>query len=541
MNDFTDIALPASWLTVVHGHAEAFPQRAALALREHRISYQELTALVDKTACLLHDAGVRRGDSVALLSPARPEAVITFLACTRLGAIWLSLNPKYKEPEIDYIINHAKPRLVLSVDTFDGVDYVGPVGRSVDTLQRQTGVGSVPVAYFDPRDSTPASMLNALAGVARTDLQAQDDPLCDISLNIDDPCMLVYTSGTTGQPKGVLLPQKSSLFRATVQSTYFKTREPARIVNFSPINHVGGMQFRSLSVLAAGGTVFFQERFSAGDTLQLIRQHRINMLMLGPTMLHLLVQHDSFDVDIFQQLEWYISAGAPLPTASLRMIAQHCPQVASVYGSTEACSTVSYASLDDSFDAVAYSIGWPLPAGEMRVVDENGNTVGPLQDGELQIRSEYCMSGYLNDPESTREAITADGWFKSGDIATVEEDGSFRLIGRIKEMFKSGGYNVYPREVEILLETHPAVKMAAIVPVDDPVFQQVGHAFILLDNDATETGADLIAWCKERLANYKVPKRITICPELPMLAIGKVDKISLKERARGQHVEPVIA
>lgn len=528
--------MPVSWMHVIHGHAQNFPQRTALVLREYQISYQELISLVEKTARLLHDAGVAHGDSVALLSPARPEAIISFLACTKLGAVWLSLNPKYKEPEIDYIINHAKPRLILSVDEFDGVDYTGPIGRSTEKLQKRIGI-PIPIVHFNPKDPAPKNMLQALSNVGRAHLQAQPAPLLDIAQDSSEPCMLVYTSGTTGQPKGVLLSQTASLFRASVQSSYFKTKASPRIVNFSPINHVGGMQFRSLSLLLSGGSIIFQERFKPAETLQLIRQHQINMLMLGPTMLHLLMQHDSFDVDIFQQLEWYISAGAPLPTPALKKIAQHCSQVASVYGSTEACSTVSYASLNDSFDAVAYTIGWPIPAGEIRVADDNENTLKPLQEGELQIRKEYCMYGYLNDPEATQKAFTSDGWFKSGDIAIMLEDGSFKIAGRIKEMFKSGGYNVYPREVEILLETHPDIKMAAIVPVDDPTFQQVGYAFVLLDNGTTRTELDIISWCKKRLANYKVPKRIIICSELPMLAIGKVDKISLKKQANAKYSE----
>ena len=343
--------------------------------------------------------------------------------------------------------------------------------------------------------------------------------------------MLVYTSGTTGQPKGVLLSQTGGIFRATVQAQYFKTAEPPRILNFSPINHVGGMQFRSLVQIRAAGTIYFQERFKPAETLQLLRQYRINMLMLGPTMLHMLMEDATFDVDIFKQLEWYISAGAALPVPALKTLAEHCPKVATVYGSTESCSTVSYASLHDSFEAVAYTIGWPLPAGEMRVVDSEGNELAPLQEGELQIRREHSMVGYLNNDKATQEAFTADGWYRTGDLAMMLDDGSFKIAGRMKEMFKSGGYNVYPREVELTLEAHPLIRMAAVVPVDDPKFQQVGHAFVLADADSALDESDVIIWCKERLANYKVPKRVIIRSSMPMLAIGKVDKVQLKAEA----------
>lgn len=528
--------MTSTWLQVVKDHAGQYPERAALALRDHEISYAQLIPLIDKTARLLQKNGIRRGDSVALLSPPRPEALITFLACCKLGALWLSLNPKYKEPEIDYIIGHARPRLILSVNAFDGVEYAGMLDRVRETYQDDIA----PVVYFDPQDPTPDNLLEALARSCSASAP------CDIALEIaehEDPdaaCMLVYTSGTTGKPKGVLLSQTASIFRATVQASYFKTVDVPRILNFSAINHVGGMQFRSMALLAAGGTIFFQERFKPTETLRLLRQYKINMLMLGPTMLHLLMRDETFDLDIFRQLEWYISAGAALPVQVLKTLADNCPNVATVYGSSESCATVSYASVSDSFDAVAYSIGWPIPATEMRVADSQDRVLDPLQEGELQIYGKHCMLGYLNNPEASKAAFTADGWMKTGDLAVMQADGSFKLIGRIKEMFKSGGYNVYPREVEIMLETHPAIRMSAVVPVDDPVFQQVGHAFVLLNDDHAETADSIIAWCKDRLANYKVPKRIVLCPELPMLAIGKVDKVRLKEMANGPQIDPAL-
>jgi acyl-CoA synthetase (AMP-forming)/AMP-acid ligase II len=521
------IAKATTWPDIVKKHARTVPHRDALVLRDFRLTYAELALAIERMAQLLRSNGVRHGDRVALLSPPRPEAMITFLACAKIGAIWLALNPKYKEPEIDYIVDHARPTLILSVKAFDGVNFDGTIDRVAARLRDKHGFPAR-VVYFDGVLATCDSLYDALAQSA-TDVPLDDG--AQTAGSADDACMLVYTSGTTGQPKGVLLSQSGGIFRATVQAQYFKTAEPPRILNFSPINHVGGMQFRSLVQIRAAGTIYFQERFKPAETLQLLRQYRINMLMLGPTMLHMLMEDDTFGVDIFEQLEWYISAGAALPVPALKALAQHCPQVATVYGSTESCSTVSYASLHDSFDAVAYTIGWPIPEGEMRVVDNDGNLLAPCKEGELQIRREHSMVGYLNNEKATQEAFTPDGWYRTGDLATMLEDGSFKIAGRIKEMFKSGGYNVYPREVELVLEAHPLVRMAAVVPVDDPKFQQVGHAFVLIDADTQLDEATVRAWCKERLANYKVPKRVVIRSTMPMLAIGKVDKVQLKAEA----------
>ncbi|AUV49766.1 class I adenylate-forming enzyme family protein [Bordetella bronchiseptica] len=518
-----------TWLDVVGQHAAATPERTALGLDGHTLSYSRLLAVVDEAAALLARLGVRRGDRVALLSPPRPEAIITFLACTRLGAVWLALNPKYKAPEIHYILDHARPTLLMSVREFDNTEYVQTVEQVVAGIGRDSG-HAIATVFFGREQPTHDDLFAALRGAAQE--RGGDAALPGpAAAQPGQACMLVYTSGSTGRPKGVLLAEFASLFRATVQKDYFATSRPPCILNFSPINHVGGMQFRSLVQLAAGGTIHFQERFQPGETLALIRRHRINMLMLGPTMLNMLMAHPDFDVDIFRQLEWYISAGAALPVPALKLLAANCPRVGSVYGSTESCSTVTYASLDDSFDAVAYSIGRPIPGDEMRVADAQGEPAGPGIEGELQIRRRYCMVGYLNDPAATRAAFTEDGWYRTGDLATLLPDGSFKLAGRIKEMFKSGGYNVYPREVELALESHPEVKMAAVVAVDDPMFQQVGHAYVLVEPRTALTAGQLTAWSKERLANYKVPKRIELRTALPMLAIGKVDKVALQAAA----------
>lgn len=510
-----------SWKQTIQEYAEKIPEHIALSLREHNITYRDLDMIVNHTIELLKQKNIGHGSRIALLCPARPEAIITFLACCELGAIWVSLNPKYKETEIEYIIEHANPDVIISVSDFEGMDY-----RSIlNKLNKK----NIPIVFFDHSDETPNNLLQALNKPWETSSgNMRNNPII-INGEVQKPCMLVYTSGTTGKPKGVLLSESASIFRATTQSSYFKTKQRPSIINFSPINHVGGMQFRSMAILSAGGTIHFQERFKPHETLEIIRKKRINMLMLGPTMLHLLMREETFNTDIFDQLEWYISAGAALPVKALELISKHCKKVATVYGSTESCATVSYASLDDSFDAVAYTIGSPIPHDEMRVADKENNELSYGEEGELQIRKKHCMIAYLNNPKATEEAFTKDGWFKTGDIAIKLKGGNFKIVGRIKEMFKSGGYNVYPREIEIILETHPSVKIAAVIPVDDPVFQQVGHAFILLNENSTETEKILTDWLKSKLANYKVPKRIFIHDELPMLPIGKVDKIKLKE------------
>lgn len=505
---------------MVRNAAQA-PGVVATTLRGSNLTYGQLNEAAQRVAQLLLRLGVQAGDRVALLCPPRAEALVTFIACCRIGAVWVGLNPKYKPPEVEYILGHAKPKILLSVDAFDSTDY----GQLIREASEPLAPEDRPLQLlFSPEAPTIDALVDVLARAAGSGapVAAAGTP------DSNNAAMLVYTSGTTGKPKGALISERATIFRAMNQSRYFSTSADSRIINSSPINHVGGMQFRSLAQIYGGGTIVFQERFEPKEALALMRQHQINTLHLGPTMLNLLMAHEDFGTDILDRLDWYISAGAALPVSALKMIAGHAKAVASVYGATEAASTVSCASLSDSFESVAHTIGWPLPPHTMRVADEQGHVLPAHVEGELQVSGEYCMRGYLNDEKATEEAFTSDGWYRTGDLAQLLPDGSFKITGRIKEMFKSGGYNVYPREVEMTLESHPDVRLAAVVSVPDAVYQQVGHAFVILNPDAKVSGELIRDWCRSRLANYKIPKKIHIQKNVPMLSIGKVDKVALK-------------
>ncbi len=526
MNPHQPLTPTETWEGTLARHARQTPELAATVLRGKRLTYGELNEAARRTAELLIQRGVKSGDRVALLCPPRAEALIAFFACCRIGAIWVGLNPKYKAPEIQYIVGHAQPKLILSVDHFDATDYGQLISEGCSTLSQEQ---RPPLLLFSPENASIDAFLAALATGPLHHPVAEHTVSADLDGNA--AAMLVYTSGTTGKPKGALISERSTVFRAEHQSRYFSVSTDSRIINFSPINHVGGMQFRSLAQIYGGGTIVFQERFEPKATLALIRAHQINTLHLGPTMLNLLVAHEDFGPDVLDQLDWYISAGAALPVPALKLVSSHAKRVASVYGATEAASTVSCASLSDSFESVAHSIGWSIPEHTMRVADEQNMVLPPDIEGELQISGEYCMRGYLNDEAATAAAFTSDGWYRTGDLAQLLTDGSIKITGRMKEMFKSGGYNVYPREVEMALESHPDVRLAAVVSAPDELYQNVGHAFILMQPDATTTGEALREWCRSQLANYKIPKQIHIHPSLPTLSIGKVDKVTLTSMA----------
>lgn len=517
-----------TWDDIVSAHALHHADRPALVLGDVSISYGALKPLVDRCADHFHHMGIRKGDCIALLSTPRPEALITFLAAAKLGALWVGLNPRYQVPELAYVIGHARPALLLSMKGFEDRNYDDDLSAALRDLAED----SMPrIVLYDVRDASTDALFDALARQASA-LGAVDDAPPSAG-NENDPCMLVYTSGTTGKPKGVLLRQRELIFRSTVQARTFTTRSHPVVINFAPINHIGGMHFRGLSQIVPAGTIIYQDRYRTSEVLGLIQRHQVNVLMLGSTMLQMLLEEPTFDMEVLRKMEWFIFSGSAIPMPILKKMSTYCSRIGSTYGMTECCGSVAYIQASDTLEDMAFTIGRSIPDGETRVADESGAPLPPGEQGELQLRREYCMASYLRNDAATQAAFTADGWLKTGDLAVCRPDGYIRLVGRIKEMYKSGGYNVYPREVELVLEAHPAVLLSAVIPVDDPRYQQVGHAYLITQPDAVVSEQDIALWCRERLANYKVPKKIHLCTSLPMLSIGKVDKMALRSRQEG--------
>ena len=517
-----------TWDGIVSAHALHHAERSALVLGDVSISYGQLKRLVDRCADHFSQMGIRKGDCIALLSTPRPEALITFLASAKLGALWVGLNPRYQVPELNYVIGHARPALLLSMTRFENRDY----GSDISAALCDIAEDAMPrVVLYDAQDASTDALFSALAREAPSmDAAAEAQPSVG---GENDPCMLVYTSGTTGKPKGVLLRQRELIFRSTVQARTFTTRSHPVVINFAPINHIGGMHFRGLSQIVPAGTIIYQDRYRTAEVLGLIQRHQVNTLMLGSTMLQMLLEEPAFDMEVLRKMEWFIFSGSAIPMPILKKMRAYCSRIGSTYGMTESCGSVTYIQASDTLEDMAFTVGRSIPDGETRVADESGAPLPYGKQGELQLRSEYCMAAYLRNEAATQAAFTADGWLKTGDLAVCRPDGYIRLVGRIKEMYKSGGYNVYPREVELVLEEHPSVLLSAVISVDDPLYQQVGHAYLIAQPGAALSEQELSLWCRERLANYKVPKKIHLCPSLPMLSIGKVDKMALRSRQKG--------
>jgi acyl-CoA synthetase (AMP-forming)/AMP-acid ligase II len=493
----------------VRRYATVTPDREALVFGAQRMTYAELDAAVDRCAAALSALGVAAEDRVAMLTTPRPEFIVVLLATLRLRAVWTGVNPKYRTEEIAHILADSRPRVFIAL-----ADSEGPAA-----------VGALPIRLVTFPDALADLMANGSAPVA--------SPLRALP---DEPAVIVYTSGTTGRPKGAVLSHRCLIYAYEAVSLSFVGREEAReglrlLCNLPP-NHIGCLSEMVGNTLIRGGCLVLAERFEPAEALDLIEREQVTLFGGVPAMLQLMVQHPAFataDLSSVRAIGW---GGAPAPIALVRTLAATGAHLFTNYGLTEGGAIVCATPPDNSLEDLADTVGRPAYIGEQRLVGDNGRPARLGQIGEIQLRGAGVFLGYWNDPDATEAAFTNDDWLKTGDLASARPDGRWVLHGRRGDMFKSGGYNVYPREIELELENHPDVALAAVVGTPHRLYFEVGHAFVQLRPGALVTEAKLLAYLRKRLANYKAPKRITVLDALPMLPIGKVDRAQLKAMAR---------
>jgi acyl-CoA synthetase (AMP-forming)/AMP-acid ligase II len=341
--------------------------------------------------------------------------------------------------------------------------------------------------------------------------------------------MIVYTSGSTGKPKGAVLCQAAITAFALAQNRLWPLA-PLRVLNYFPINHIGCVVDISCPALVGGGTIVLMEKFDVAGSLELMELERCTLWISVPSVFQMQVDlrdFDRFDPSAVQLIVW---EGAPMAEALIRRLHAIHPRLATNYGMTEATSAILAEAPCTDPAILAVSVGRPFEGVEVRLVGADGRNVAEGEAGEIWTRSPLVMLGYWNRPAETAQTVDAEGWLRTGDIGRRRPDGRYAIVGRIKEMYKSGGYNVYPLEVEAVLEGHPDVQAAAVVGAPDPMWDEVGVAYVKAD--AGVTAEALLGYCRTHLANYKVPKRIEFRAELPLLPIGKVDKAALRAEAR---------
>lgn len=498
-------------------HSREHPERTALiGPDDERISYAELAELIDRHARALWATGVRPGDRLALMAAPRPEFIVSYLAATAIGAIWLGLNPKYSARELAYVLEDAAPVLVLTTL---------PTEERVELDEAAQGLIARPIADIGSADRLRAFDEQALAGAGEK--VTEEATGASRLVDTQDPAIIVYTSGSTGKPKGALIRHSGLVRLGVVEGETWKLGEPVVLCNL-PINHIGCVGDLVGVPLVTGATLVLRESFDAAEVIGDVERLRISALFQIPTQLQRISSHPDFRARDLSSLELVGWGGSPLPRASLEAYRARGIRLVSTYGLTEATCSVTYSDPDASDDDLLTTVGRPDPGMDVRLLGEGGDWAET--EGEVCVRNRTVMAGYLNRPEATADAFTADGWLRTGDIGRLREDGNLVLVGRTKDMYKSGGYNIYPREIEQVLEDLNEVELAAVVARPDPDFHEVGVAYVqVADGSALDADA-LRSWCRERLANFKVPKEFVVLDELPLLPVGKVDKNALRAR-----------
>jgi fatty-acyl-CoA synthase len=489
--------------------AERHPARRAWADDKDDFSYHEADARVGRLTTWLLGQGIVRGDRVALWLGNRVATLEALFACARVGAIALPINARLTPPEVAFQLDDSETRLV----------FVEPDGQAAATQAVALAERVTPdrVVFGDEFEAT----------LAATDVTADCAEVVP-----EEPVILMYTSGTTGKPKGALLPHRKAHYNGLNAVRYFDIRGDDRVLVVAPLFHSLGLQILALPALFAGASVRIQEGFEAERVWRTIESEGITYFGGVPTMHQRLL--DALDEgrpfrDPPSSLRFAFTAGAAASKDLIRSFHEHGLQLKQGYGQTET-STLTCLQPEHSLEK-AGSVGRPVLHAEVRLIDpetieepvESWRDAGVGEVGEVVVRGPITMLGYWRRPEATAETIR-DGWLRTGDLATRDEDFDITLVGRAREMFISGGENVYPAEIEACLEEHPQVVEAAVIAIADPEWGEIGRAHVVVEPGSTIGADTLDEWMDSRLARYKRPREIIFEDSLPRTASGKIQK-----------------
>ncbi len=538
--DYPDVAVHE----LLHDAAKAHADRPAVTFYGKSMSYRELDRAVDRFAAGLRKIGVRPGDRVSLVLPNTPHFLVAFFGVLRAGGIVVQTNPLYTPRELEGLWNDAGVETVVALDLF---------WHNVSKAKANTSVKRIVVCDVAEFLRTPLRQLypikkkrdlkkqgrwpltisaepwiHAFADLAQTPA----DPNAEVRGRADDVAVLQYTGGTTGTPKGAMLTHRNLVANALQTAAWFPAgvRGTERVLGAIPLFHVYGLTaVMLLSIVLGDEMILYPNPREIGAILKLIDKTKPALFPGVPTMYIAILRHPKLAKYDLRSIRACISGSAPLPNAVRKQFeAATGGRLVEGYGLTEASPVTHCNPLNG---VVKECIGIPFPDTDAKIVDPDDATreVAQGETGELAVRGPQVMKGYWNRPDETA-MVLRDGWLLTGDLAKMDGDGYFAIVDRKKDMILCSGYNVYPREVEEVLFMHPAVAEAAAIGIPDPYRGETVKAFVVLKGGAVATADELIAFCKERLAPFKIPKQIEFERDLPKSLIGKVLRRELRER-----------
>ncbi|KEQ53240.1 Long-chain-fatty-acid--CoA ligase [Sphingobium chlorophenolicum] len=495
------------------------------------ISFAQFKERVDDLARALIAHGVDHGDRVAIWAPNSPEWMIAAAAVESIGAIMVPINTRFKGGEALYILAKTRAKILFTVSGFLGNDYAamlvqagsgagdaGPV-RDLPGLSHIVTLDGPDFALFQRRQADEAELTARVAGVT-------PQTIADI----------LFTSGTTGQPKGAMHSHGQALWMPAIWNESNDLRAGDRMAIVNPFFHSFGYRSGWISALVAGITVYPLATFDAEALLGLIEREKISVLMGPPTIFLSLMEHPRFGTFDLSSLRVGHTGASNVPVDLIRAGREvfGFDLFLTSFGQTEctALATVNYP--DASFETIAKTVGKPLPGVELRIVDADGHPLPHGESGELLIRGPVVMQGYFEEPEQTAATIDADGWLHSGDVGCIGEDGTLRILDRLKDVVIVGGFNAYPAEIENILRKHPAIADVCIIGWPDERMGEVCAACVIPKDGATLTLAELTGWSREQMANYKVPRHLFLVDDFPRTPLGKIQKFLLRDQLRAR-------
>jgi len=520
------ISAPGTIPEVVARAAQRFGDREGLVDGDLRLTFAELADRIDEAARALVATGIRAGDRVAVWAPNAAEWVFAALGVHCAGGVVIPVNTRFKGHEAADILERSGARVLFTVTDFLDTDYVAlldGVGRPANLEEVVVLRGTAP-----PGTTSWTDFLGRAAGIPREASAARA-----AAVEPGDVCDILFTSGTTGRPKGAMLGHGATVRAFTAWTDVVGLQEGDRYLIVNPFFHAFGLKAGILACLVTGATIVPHPVFDVPSVMRRVEEERITMLPGPPAIYQTILDHPDLASFDLSTLRLAVTGAATVPVEMIRRMRSELTfrTIVTGYGLTESTGIATMCRHDDEPETIANTAGRAIPDVEVLVVDDKGAEVPRGEPGEVVVRGYNVMQGYFGDPEATAEAIDADGWLHTGDVGVMDERGYLRITDRTKDMFIVGGFNAYPAEIEQLIMRHPDVSQVAVVGVPDHRLGEVGKAFVVPRPGSAVDPDALIAWCREQMANYKVPRHVEVLGALPLNASGKVLKYEL--RARG--------
>lgn len=523
--------------------AGQYPEKEALVYHERglRYSFAQFQDICNQAARGFLSLGIQKGENIAIWATNVPEWVISQYATAKMGGVLVTVNTSYRTHELEYLLRQSESTTLLLIDSYRDANYLGMLREicpELDTCEPgKLQAARLPhlknVIYIGEERQPGMFLWQDL--MERANLVEEEERIArQQSLTPDDVINMQYTSGTTGFPKGVMLSHTNIVNNAIKVAECQRLGVQDRVCIPVPFFHCFGCVMGTLACVATGATMVPVIAFDPGIVLRVVEKERCTALYGVPTMFIAELNHPSFAERDLSSLRTGIMAGSLCPIEVMKNVVHKMGirDITIAYGQTESSPVITQTVPEDSIERKVSTVGRPHAGVEAKVIDPvTGESLPPGVQGELCTRGYLVMKGYYNMPEQTAQAIDAEGWLHTGDLATMDEDGYFQITGRLKDMIIRGGENIYPREVEEFLYTHPKVLDVQVVGVPDPKYGEQVLACIRVKPGEALTEEEVLAYCQGKIARYKIPRYIQVVDEYPMTASGKIQKFKLREQA----------